>query len=202
MELEKTKLSDVIRNTNFSAMSNNLILDTTVGVVETATSVTITSDIEDSGITLSTSLSDVSVGGSYLAQFNDYGEFVSKGSSDLIEEPTSFLNIDNLPPNKDFYLFEQDSTDHVIVTYTVTVIYDRETTTQGTGEPAPPPVVTNEEDLVFIGTFTHKVNNSITIGYDIVSTYYGNGVGVNYVIAENGDAVIMEDIGFIILEQV
>ena len=172
MELEKTKLSDVIRNTNFSAMSNNLILDTTAGVVETVTSVNITSSVEDSGITLSTSLSDVSVAGSYLAQFNDYGEFVSKGSSDLIEEPTSFLNIDNLPPNKDFYLFEQDSTDHVIVTYTVTVIYDRETTTQGTGEPAPPPVVTNEEDLVFIGTFTHKVNNSITLGYNVVSSYY------------------------------
>tara|TARA_R110000796_G_scaffold32912_1_gene85738 strand:+ start:32 stop:565 length:534 start_codon:yes stop_codon:yes gene_type:complete len=176
MELEKTKLSDVIRNTNFSAMSNNLILDTTAGVVETVTSVTIISDREDSGITLSTSLSDVSVAGSYLAQFNDYGEFVSKGSSDLIEEPTSFLNIDNLPPNKDFYLFEQDSTDHVIVTYTVTVIYDRETTTttQGAGEPAPPPVtiVDLEEDLEFIGTFTHKVNNSITIGYNIVSSYY------------------------------
>ena len=101
MELEKTKLSDVIRNTNFSAMSNNLILDTTVGVVETVTSVNITSSVEDSGTTLSTSLSDVSVAGSYLAQFNDYGEFVSKGSSDLIEEPTSFLNIDNLPPNKE-----------------------------------------------------------------------------------------------------
>jgi len=176
MELEKTKLSDVIRNTNFSAMSNNLILDTTAGVVETVTSVNITSSVEDSGITLSTSLSDISVAGSYLAQFNDYGEFVSKGSSDLIEEPTSFLNIDNLPPNKDFYLFEQDSKDHVIVTYTVTVIYDRETTTttQGTGEPAPPPVTTVdlEEDLVFVGTFTHKVNNSITLGYNVVSSYY------------------------------
>jgi hypothetical protein len=29
MELEKTKLSDVVRNTNFSTMSNNIILDTT-----------------------------------------------------------------------------------------------------------------------------------------------------------------------------
>jgi hypothetical protein len=170
MELEKTKLSDVIRNTNFSAMSNNLILDTTAGVVETVTSVTITSDREDSGITSSTSLSDVSVAGSYLAQFNDYGEFVSKGSSDLIEEPTSFLNIDNLPPNKDFYLFEQDSRDHVIATYTVTVVYDRETSTAGL--PPAADTVDTEEDLVFIDTFTHKVNNSITIGYDIVSTYY------------------------------
>ena len=172
MELEKTKLSDVIRNTNFSAMSNNLILDTTAGVVETVTSVNITSSVEDSGITLSTSLSGVSVAGSYLAQFNDYGEFVSKGSSDLIEEPTSFLNIDNLPPNKDFYLFEQDSKDHVIVTYTVTVIYDRETTTAGVGSPPGPPSISTEEDLVFVGTFTHKVNNSITIGYNTVSSYY------------------------------
>ncbi len=172
MDLEKTELSSVIRNTTFSALTNSVVLDPTAGVVETVSAVTITADISDSGITLATSLSAVTVSGSYLGLFNDYGEYVSKGSSDLIETPTEFTNIDNLPPSKDFYLFEQDTADSKTVTYTVTVTYDKETTTADENSPPGPPTVTNETDLVFVDTFTHKVNNDPNLGYSVVSAYY------------------------------
>jgi hypothetical protein len=168
MDLEKTELSSVIRNTTFSALANSIVLDTG----ETVTAVSMTADISDSGITLATSLSAITVSGSYLGLFDDYGEYVSRGSSNLIETPTEFTNIDNLPPNKDFYLFEQDSTPSKTVVYTVTVIYDKETTTPDDNSPPGAPTVTTETDLVFVDTFNHEVKNSHTLGYDIVSAYY------------------------------
>jgi len=76
MDLEKTELSDVIRNTEFGTLTNNIVLDDTAGVVETVTNVIITADIEDSGITLDTTLSSVSVSGSYEGLFNDTGKYV------------------------------------------------------------------------------------------------------------------------------
>jgi hypothetical protein len=172
MELEKTELSDVIRNTEFGTLTNNIVLDDTEGVVETVKEVTITADIEDSGITLNTTLSSVSVSGSYEGLYNDIGKYVSKGSSDKIEEPTVFVSISDLPPNKEFYLFEQDEASSKTVTYTVNVLYDKETTTSGEGEPPPPPTVTNETDLTFTDTFTHTVNTDVTLGYNVVSSYY------------------------------
>lgn len=172
MELEKTELSDVIRNTEFGTLTNNIILDDTEGVVETVKEVTITADIEDLGITLNTTLSSVSVSGSYEGLYNDIGKYVSKGSSDKIEEPTAFVSISDLPPNKEFYLFEQDEAGSKTVTYTVNILYDKETTTSGEGEPPPPPTVTNETDLTFTDTFTHTVNTDVTLGYNIVSSYY------------------------------
>ena len=168
MDLEKTELSSVIRNTTFSALANSIVLD----AGETVTAVAMTSDISDSGITLATSLSAVTITGSYLGLFNDYGEYVSLGSSDKTETPTTFTNIDNLPPNKDFYLFRQDETPSKTITYTVTVTYDKETSTPSTAVPPGDPTVTNETGLVFVDTFTHQVNNSVTLGYNIVSAYY------------------------------
>jgi len=172
MELEKTELSDVIRNTEFGTLTNNIVLDVTEGVIETVKEVTITANIEDSGITLNTTLSSVSVSGSYEGLYNDIGKYVSKGSSDKIEEPTVFVSISDLPPNKEFYLFEQDEASSKTVTYTVNILYDKETTTSGEGEPPPPPTVTNETDLTFTDTFTHTVNTDVTLGYNIVSSYY------------------------------
>ena len=172
MELEKTELSDVIRNTEFGTLTNNIVLDDTEGVVETVKEVTITANIEDSGISLNTTLSSVSVSGSYEGLYNDIGKYVSKGSSDKIEEPTVFVSISDLPPNKEFYLFEQDEASSKTVTYTVNILYDKETTTSAEGEPPPPPTVTNEIDLTFTDTFTHTVNTDVTLGYNIVSSYY------------------------------
>lgn len=168
MDLEKTELSSVIRNTAFSALTNSIVLETG----ETVTAVSMNTDISDSGITLATSLSAVTVSGSYLGLFNDYGEYVSLGSSDKNETPTTFTNIDTLPPNKDFYLFRQDETPSKTITYTVTVTYDKETSTPSSADPPGPPTVTNETDLEFVGTFTHQVNNSVTLGYNVVSAYY------------------------------
>ena len=172
MDLEKTELSDVTRNTEFGTLTNNIVLDDTAGVVETVTNVIITADIEDSGITLDTTLSSVSVSGSYEGLFNDTGKYVSKGSSDLIEEPIIFTSVDDLPPNKDFYLFEQDQAQSKTVTYTVIITYDKETTSLGEGSPPPPPKVITETDLSFTDTFTHTVNNSHTLGYNLVGSYY------------------------------
>lgn len=171
MDLEKTELSDVIRNTEFGTLTNNIVLDNTEGVVETVKEVTITADIEDSGITLNTILSSVSVSGSYEGLYNDIGKYVSKGSSDKSEEPIIFTSIDDLPPNKDFYLFEQDQAQSKTVTYTVIITYDKETTSSGEGSPPPPTVIT-ETDLSFTDTFTHTVNNSHTLGYNLVGSYY------------------------------
>lgn len=170
MDIEKTKLSDVTRNTNFNTETNLIILDDTVGVVETVKEVIVVPDKTDIGVNISTSLSDISIGGIYLQQFSDYGEYVSQGSSDKLEDPTIFNDIGSLPPNKSFYMFEQDQTRSKTVTYTVTIKYDKETTVANT--PPAPPSVTNEYDLEYTGSFTHKVNNSITLGYNVIKNYY------------------------------
>jgi hypothetical protein len=156
MNLSLTELSPVIRNTEFSLLTNSLVIEED----EVVTSLTITASHEDSGITLSVAedLSSVSVSGSYNGLFNDYGEYVSKGSSTKIETPTSFTNIDTLPCNKDFYMFKQDSKQSVIVTYTVDIVYD----------------TLNSTGLTLSESFTHTVNNSHTMGYAIVGTYYSD----------------------------
>lgn len=170
MDIEKNKLADVTRNTNFITQTNLIILDDTVGVVETVKDVTVIPDKPDIGVNISTTLSDISVGGIYLQQFNDYGEYVSEGSSDKIEEPTIFNDIGSLPPNKSFYMFEQDTTRYKTITYTVTIIYDKETTVENL--PPTPPTVNIEYDLEYVGSFTHTVNNSSTLGYNVIKNYY------------------------------
>jgi hypothetical protein len=161
MNLSLTELSPVIRNTEFSPLTNSLVIEED----EVVTSLTITASQEDSGITLSVAedLSSVSVSGSYNGLFNDYGEYVSKGSSTKIETPTSFTDINTLPCNKDFYMFKQDSKQSVIVTYTVDIVYDTYIDD-----------VLDSTGLTLSESFTHTVNNSHTMGYAIVGTYYSD----------------------------
>ena len=172
MDIEKNKLADVTRNTNFTTETNLIILDDTVGVVEIVKEVAVVPDKTDIGVNISTSVSDISIGGIYLQQFNDYGEYVSEGSSDKIEDPTIFNDIGSLPPDKSFYMFKQDQTRSKTVTYTVTIIYDKETTVENL--PPAYPNVTTEYDLEYIGSFTHKVNNSSTLGYNVIKEYLLN----------------------------
>jgi hypothetical protein len=159
MDLQLTELSNVIRNTNFGSLSNGIVTDTG----ETVTNVEIVADKPDSGIILSTNFSNVTVSGSYEDQFNDRGEYVTRGSSNKIEEPTIFTKLNELPPNEDLYEFIQDPKPQEVITYTVTITYNYQ-------EVGPP--VVNQTDLIFVDSFTHTVINDHTSGYNVVRNYY------------------------------
>lgn len=167
MELEITKLPDVIRNTDFGTLSNNIIVTDDGSIIETVTNVDVIVDKQDSGITLSNTLSSITISGSYEDQFNDEGEYVSKGSSNLIEDPTIFQSISDLPPNQDLYQFEQDPKNKETITYNVSITYNRNTTSSDS-----PSTTLSENGLIFEDSFTQDVRNDDTLGYHVLRDYF------------------------------
>lgn len=156
MELSLTELPNVIRNQNFGSLSNNIITEDGEVVID----VQVVPDKSDVGITITTTDSSITISGSYEEQFNDRGEYVSKGSSNKIEEPTVFTNIIDLPPNQDLYEYIQDPKPQEIITYSVTITYN---------QVAPLPIQT---DLIYTTSFTHTILNDVTTGYNILKDYY------------------------------
>jgi hypothetical protein len=76
----------------------------------------------DSGITISTTLSSVTISGRNLAQaYVDEGIWVEKGSSNLLENPKTSIGFTNIPPKKDLFELNQDLSADKEVFYTVTV---------------------------------------------------------------------------------
>ena len=90
----------------------------------------------------------------YYSGFSDNAVYVSKGSSNKKETPTVVNSLDALPPNKDLYEFNQDSTASITVTYTIDVEY--------------------ESEVIDTETIDHVVKNSPTLGYNILTSYFGS----------------------------
>jgi hypothetical protein len=88
-------------------------------------SITITKNFDDHGIDTFGS----SIYGRYVNQFRDSITYVSKGSSDLLEDPETVIGTGNMPFGKDVIGFVCDTTKESNVTYTVTVTHDSGTET-------------------------------------------------------------------------
>ena len=160
MELNLSELPSVIRNTTFDPLTNSII----EGANEVVTSVSVSSDILDSGITIIEDLSYIELSGSYEDQFNDSGKYVHRGSSDKLEKPTIFISLNDLPPDEDLFEYIQDPTPQIVITYTVTITYNIITTN--------PTLSSSQFDLIFVDTFTHTIINDTTTGTTVVGNYY------------------------------
>ena len=112
------EFTPVIRQNYFE---NQFNVDPTAG--ETILTVTCVDDAGiKNGIEIITTTSSVIIRGSYLDKdYLDTATFVSKGSSNLLEQPTTVTGISNIPQNKDMYEYKQDLSPDRQVYYTITV---------------------------------------------------------------------------------
>ena len=146
--LTPPSLSSVVRNTNFAT---SIIVTPEEG--ETINTISVTSSLPDTHISITILNNVISISGIYYKGYNDISKYVSKGSINLLETPTVVNSIQSLPPNKDLYEFNQDSTASISVNYTIDVKYN--------------------SNIVDTEMITQTVNNSSTLGYNILTSYYG-----------------------------
>jgi hypothetical protein len=72
----------------------------------------------------STGVDTLSIIGTYNDPFNDTFTYVSKGSSDKIESPSTISGVSNVPPKKDLFKIGQDTSAKQTKTYSITVKHD------------------------------------------------------------------------------
>jgi hypothetical protein len=77
-------------------------------------------------VIITPSSSSVTIVGKYDDPFLDTFQYVSKGSSNKIETPTSVIGVSNVPPNKELFDLDQDLRQLEIIEYEITVEYDDE----------------------------------------------------------------------------
>lgn len=75
-------------------------------------------------IIISTTTDTANIVGTYQDPFTDTFQFVSKGSSNLIENPTSVVGVENVPAQKDLFNLNQDTRGSFTLTFDVVVDYD------------------------------------------------------------------------------
>lgn len=106
----------------------------------------------DGNVYVTNGVSSVTISGKHVTGFaQDEVKYVEKGSSDRLQTPTVVYNIADTPPNKDVYEVNQDPTEGITRTYTVTVVYD-----------------TGSQEF----TFSQYVRNDVTVGYNFLKDYY------------------------------
>ena len=149
MTLDPPTLTSVVRNTSFT---RTLTVEPEEG--ETINTISVTSSLPDTHISITVEDDTITIGGMYYSGFSDTAKYVEKGSSNKLQAPTVVNSLDSLPPNKDLYEFNQDGTASITVTYTIDVEYDSE--------------ITDTE------TITHVVKNSPTLGYNLLTSYFGS----------------------------
>ena len=66
----------------------------------------------------------VTIIGKFADPFLDVFKYVSKGSSDKIEDATVVVGVVNVPPNKELFDLSQDTKLFELKTYRITVTYD------------------------------------------------------------------------------
>ena len=106
----------------------------------------------ESGIIITPGVTSVSISGTYEDAFVDQFSYVERGSSNLIENPTTVIGTNNLPSGKDFFSLNQDTRNIITRTYTITVTYDGGST----------------EDF----TITHDIVNTLEAIRSFVASYY------------------------------
>jgi hypothetical protein len=149
--LSPTTLSAIRRNTSFST-----VITITPEEGETINTISVTPSVVDNHITITTSAEDstVTLSGMYVSGFHDTAKYVSKGSSNRLEVPTVVTSLDLLPPHKDLFEFNQDGASSITIDYVISVKYDSE-------------VIDTE-------TISQTVQNSPTLGYNILNSYFGS----------------------------
>ena len=130
--------SPAIRNTDFNFTVN-------VSAPGDITSIDVVLTGEPEPINISIASSSFTVSGQYLTGFTDTLTYVSEGSSDLIEDPTSVVGIENMPADKALFDLDQDRKQSLTRSYTVTVKYtDDETMSTATSQSTLNHVVLND----------------------------------------------------------
>lgn len=151
--LSKETLVTVTRYQNFT----DSIEITPTGTVTEVTCVS--QGQQDSGITISTSLSSITISGlNRDVPWDDIALYVEKGSSDKLETPRRVVGTGNIPPGKDLISYAQDLKNQIVKTYNITVKEEDPLTFEET--------VTNF-------TVTQTISNDWSSGTQFVRNYYG-----------------------------
>ena len=74
-----------------------------------------------STLTITPGQNQVSISGTFDDPFSDSFTYVEKGSTNLVETPTTIIGVSNVPANKEYYLLDQDTRNYVILTFTIVV---------------------------------------------------------------------------------
>ena len=77
-----------------------------------------------STLTITPGTTSVNISGTFDDPFSDSFTYVEKGSTNLVETPTTIIGVSNMPANKEYYLLDQDTRNYVIVTFTIVVTID------------------------------------------------------------------------------
>ena len=149
-------LLDVSRDTDFS---QTITASSNLG--ETIISVTATLDEEDSGIVITPGATSVTLSGKHTIGFSDFAKYITKGSSDKIEDPSEINKLSEIPENVD--LFEYAPSPIGSLTKNINVLV---TTTLG----------------VFEYPLTQEVNNNVEEFTRYIHNYYSEARG-----GENGE---------------
>ena len=72
-------------------------------------------------MTITPGQNQVSISGTFDDPFSDSFTYVEKGSTNLVETPTTIIGVSNVPANKEYYLLDQDTRNYVILTFTIVV---------------------------------------------------------------------------------
>jgi len=75
-----------------------------------------------SSLTITPGTTSVNISGTFDDPFSDSFTYVDKGGTNLVDTPTTVIGVSNVPPNKEFYLLDQDTRNYVIVTFTIQVV--------------------------------------------------------------------------------
>ena len=157
-------------------------------------------------ITITNGVSSATTSGFYSRRFNDIGQFVIKGESDLFSGSFDFTGIDNMPLNHNddslgkkytLYSMTPDATDQHRFTYSVTVLYYEEIE-QTEFNPVTSTTTTHKirsSIKTFSATLTHAVMNDLSFIGRYVSSYYAQ----NRIQLEDDEDGINEE-AFILLE--
>ena len=75
-----------------------------------------------STLTITPGTTSVNISGTFDDPFSDSFTYVEKGGTNLVDTPTTVIGVSNVPPNKEYYLLDQDTRNYVIVTFTIQVV--------------------------------------------------------------------------------
>jgi hypothetical protein len=76
------------------------------------------------GLIITPGTTSVTIIGKFADPFLDVFKYVSKGSSDKIEDATVVVGVVNVPPSKELFDLSQDTKLFELKTYRITVTYD------------------------------------------------------------------------------
>lgn len=130
------------------------IVDDTTNAAASYASITVTPNVTDTNVVITTTNSSFTFSGKYVAGFADTIKYVEKGSSDLAQTPTVFNGLFNVPPNKDLYYVLGDASQSITINYTVNAIFS------------------NSSYNTF--TISRTVNNDGIAVYNFLTDYFGS----------------------------